>query len=66
MSLAVLDQPLPLFLIVQVFYFGLIFMFPLSASNDLPVAVLDDLLVLVRVVVLLRHHIVRTEAFRGC
>ena len=59
MCLAVLDEPLPLLLVVEVLHLHLIPTLPLCTRDYLSIAVLNDLLVLERVVLLLGHHVMR-------
>jgi hypothetical protein len=56
MPLAMLDQPLPLLLVMQVFDLHLVPLLPLGTRDHLPVPALDDLLLLITVVFLLIHH----------
>ena len=65
MPLAVLDQPLPLLLIMQVFDLRPVLLLSLSTSHDLTIPILYYFLILIRVVFLFSHHVMRTVAF-GC
>ena len=64
-TLTMLDEPLPLFLVMQVFYFGFVLLLSFGPGNDLPVTILYDFLIFKGVVVLLRHHVIGAVTFRG-
>lgn len=65
MPLAVLDQPLPLLLIMQVFDLRPVLLLSLRTRYDLTIPILNYFLILIRVVLLFSHHVMRTVAF-GC
>ena len=64
-SLSMLDQPLPLLLVVQVLDLRPVRLLPLRTRHDLTIPILYYFLILIRVVLLLCHHVMRTVPF-GC
>jgi hypothetical protein len=66
MSLAMLNQPLTLQLVMEILDLHLVPLLPLGTRDHLPVPILDDLLVLITVVLLLVHHVVSAVAPRYC
>jgi hypothetical protein len=66
MSLAMLNQPLSLQFVMEILDLHLEPLLPLSPRDNLPIPILDDLLVLITVVLLLVHHVVSAVAPRYC
>ena len=66
MSLAMLNQPLSLQLVLEIIDLHLVSLLPLGTRDHLPIPILDDLLVLITVVLLLVHHVVSAVAPRYC
>ena len=66
MSLAMLNQPLTLQLVMEILDLHLVPLLPLGTRDHLPIPILDDLLVLITVVLLLVHHVVSAVAPRYC
>jgi hypothetical protein len=66
MSLAMLNQPLSLQLVMEILDLHLVPLLPLGTRDNLPIPILDDLLVLITVVLLLVHHVVSAVAPRYC